>query len=166
MSYTRFVAQRNERAELARAVMDLLDQGHRGISRHLDLTRMRILGTVAARGPLRPGTIAAGLGLTASATSRHLTALERAGRIAVEPDPADQRTFLARVTESGQAELDSAVEAGSAAFAEVVAGWPDEDIVTARRLITRLTEAWAGRGEPPAPRPEPGWRRARRTEEE
>jgi len=157
--YTRFVAQRNERAELARAVMDLIDQGHRRISRHLDLTRLRILGTVAARGPVRPGTIAAELGLTASATSRHLTALERSGQVTVEPDPDDQRTFLVRQTESGGAEIDAAVEAGAAVFAEVVADWPDEDVTTARLLITRLNEAWARRGDPPRPRPAPRWRR-------
>jgi DNA-binding MarR family transcriptional regulator len=73
------VSQRNEREELALAVTELIDQGHRGISRHLDLTRLRVLGEVATRGPLRPSAIAAGLGLTASATSRHLTALERTG---------------------------------------------------------------------------------------
>lgn len=144
--------------------MELIDQGHRGISRHLDLTKLRILGTVAARGPIRPGAIAAELGLTASATSRHLTALEQAGRIEVAPDPADQRTFLVHPTAAGRAETDAAVEAGAAVFATVVADWPDEDVATARRLITRLNQAWADRAEP-QPRSAPRWRRARRTEE-
>ncbi|MEQ0557593.1 MarR family transcriptional regulator [Amycolatopsis sp. NEAU-NG30] len=156
--------KRNDRAELARAVMELIDQGHRRISRHLDLTRLRILGLVAASGPLRPRDIAAELGLTASATSRHLTALEREGHIAVETDPGDSRTFLVRQTDRGRAEADAAVQAGAAAFADVIADWTDDDVATARRLVTRLNQAWAqhpGTTGNAGPR----WRRARTTSE-
>ena len=145
--------------------MELIDQGHRRISRHLDLTRVRVLGTVAAREPIRPSAIAAELGLTPSATSRHLAALERAGQISVEPDPADSRTFLVRQTEGGSAEIDATVQAGAAVFAEVIADWPDEDVATARELITRLNQAWAQRGDAAAAAPQrgtgPRWRRAR-----
>ncbi|UOZ03350.1 MarR family winged helix-turn-helix transcriptional regulator [Amycolatopsis sp. WQ 127309] len=157
--------QRNESAELARAVMDLIDQGHRRISRRIDLTRVRILGLIGDRAPVRPSTIAAELGLTASATSRHLTALEQAGQIAVEPDPDDQRTFLVRPTEAGHADIDATVEAGARVFAEVIADWTDEDVATARQLITRLNEAWARRADPPRPTPGPRWRRTHRIEE-
>src|SRR3954466_12192484 len=114
--------------------MELIDQGHRRISRRLDLTRVRILGTVAAREPVRPSTIAAELGLTASATSRHLTALERAGHIAVEPDPHDSRAFLARLTEDGRAEMNTTIQAGAAVFANVISDWPDADVTTALAL--------------------------------
>ncbi|WP_442875836.1 MarR family transcriptional regulator [Amycolatopsis sp. NBC_01488] len=55
-------------------------------------TRVQVLGTVAARRPVRRGTIAAELGLTASATSRHLAALERAEQVTVSPDPDDSHT--------------------------------------------------------------------------
>lgn len=146
--------------------MELIDQGHRRISRHLDLTRVRVLGTVAAREPIRPSAIAAELGLTPSATSRHLAALERAGQISVEPDPADSRTFLVRQTDGGRAEIDATVQAGAAVFAEVIADWPDEDVATARELITRLNQAWAQRGDAAAAPQRgtgPRWRRARRS---
>ncbi|MFC4584465.1 MarR family winged helix-turn-helix transcriptional regulator [Sphaerisporangium corydalis] len=146
--------------------MELIDQGHRRISRRLDLTRVRVLGTVAARGPVRPSAIAAEIGLTASATSRHLSALERAGQVAVEPDPTDSRTFLVRQTESGRAEIDTTIQAGAAVFSKVIADWPDEDVATARELITRLNEAWARHGDTAADATPSGtgprWRRARR----
>src|SRR5690242_12125494 len=106
--------------------MELIDQGHRRISQRLNLTRVRVLGMVAAQGPVRPSVIAAELGLTASATSRHLAALEQAGQVAVEPDPSDSRTFLVRQTERGRAEVDATVQAGAAVFAEIVADWSDE----------------------------------------
>ncbi|MFD8497190.1 MarR family winged helix-turn-helix transcriptional regulator [Amycolatopsis sp. NPDC059657] len=152
-----------QRNDLALAVMELIDQGHRRISRHLDLTRVRVLGTVAALGPVRPSTIAAELGLTASATSRHLTALERAGQLIVEPDPYDSRTFLVRQTEDGRAEIEATVQAGTTVFTEVIADWPDADVATALALITRLNQAWAQRGDTPrtAGTTGPRWRRTR-----
>lgn len=148
--------------------MELIDQGHRRISRHLDLTRVRVLGTVAARGPIRPSAIAAKLGLTASATSRHLSALERAGQVTVSADPDDSRTFLVRQTDQGDAEIDATIQAGTAVFAEVIADWPDEDVAAASALITRLNQAWAQRRENQTtaqPGSGPRWRRARRSTE-
>ena len=142
--------------------MELIDQGHRRISRRLDLTRVRVLGTVAARGPVRPGAIAAELGLTASATSRHLAALERAEQVTVAPDPDDSRTFLVQQTERGRAEIDATLQAGTAVFAEVIADWPDADVATALTLITRLNEAWAQRVDTASPPGTgPRWLRAR-----
>lgn len=157
------MSQRNERSDFARAVMALVDQGHRGISRRLDLTRVRVLGLVADRGPIRPNAIAAELGLTPSATSRHLTALEQAGHVAVEADRTDARTFLVSVTAEGRAEIELTEQAGVAAFTAVIADWSDEDVATATALITRLNQAWAER--PPTPGPNsaagPRWRRRR-----
>ncbi|AYF78302.1 MarR family transcriptional regulator [Nocardia yunnanensis] len=159
------MTQRNDRMELARAVMELIDQGHRQISRRLDLTRVRVLGTVAALGPVRPSTIAAELGLTASATSRHLAALERAGHLTVEPDPHDSRTFLARLTDDGRAEITTTIQAGAVVFADVISDWPEADVSTALTLITRLNHAWAQRGKTSGAKPQPGtgprWLRAR-----
>lgn len=150
--------------------MDLIDEGHRQISRRLDLTRVRILALVAERGPLRPSRIAAELGLTASATSRHLAALEQAGQLTVEADPSDNRTFLARVTDSGLAGREATVRAGAAAFTTVIADWSDEDVATARRLIERLNQAWIERRNteirPAELTRTPRWRRTRAAADE
>ena len=153
--------QRNEPAELARAVMELIDQGHRRISRRVDLTRLRVAGLLATQGPMRPRDIAGALDLTASATSRHLAALERDGAVAVEPDPGDSRTFLADVTDGGRAELAAAVEAGAAVFARVIADWPDEDVTAARVLVSRLNDAWARHGDSATQPAAPRWQQAR-----
>ncbi|WP_433201382.1 MarR family winged helix-turn-helix transcriptional regulator [Dactylosporangium sp. CS-047395] len=154
--------QRNDVQQLARAVMQLIDTGHRRISRRIDLPRAQILGLLIEAGPQRPREIAAELGLTASATSRHLTALERDGAVAAEPDPADARTFLAAVTDAGRSELDGVTGAGAAVFAKVVGDWPDEDIATAHRLITALNAAWARHHATAAPTAAPTPSRRRR----
>jgi DNA-binding MarR family transcriptional regulator len=164
LTYGRFMAQRNDCTALALAVMDLIDEGHRQISRRLDLTRVRILALVGEQGPIRPSAIAASLGLTASSTSRHLAALEQAGQIELAADPHDNRTFLAQVTASGRADSVATVEAGTAAFATVIADWPDEDVATARRLIERLNTGWIERRRTDIPLTRPGagprWRRS------
>jgi DNA-binding MarR family transcriptional regulator len=160
------MSQRDDRAEFALAVMQLIDQGHRHISRRLNLVRVQVLGAVAANEPVRPATIAAELDLTASATSRHLTALEQAELITVTPDPDDARTFLVRQTERGRAEMDATIQAGTTVFTEVIADWPDADIATAVKLISRLNHAWArchaAASNAPRPGTGPRWRQARR----
>jgi DNA-binding MarR family transcriptional regulator len=138
-----FVAQRNEREALALAVMDLISTGHRRISRKLDLVRLKVLGAVADRAPVRPGEIAAELGLTASAVSRHLAALEDAGQVELSVDPADGRTFLVITTATGREFLQSATDAGTAVFTRVTADWTDEQVTAALRSVELLNATWA-----------------------
>ncbi|MET7283286.1 MarR family transcriptional regulator [Kribbella sp. NPDC005582] len=148
------MSQRNDRERLALAVMDLIETGQRRIARKLDLTRLRILATVADQGPLRPRELATALGLTASAVSRHLAVLEDAGEVTVTPDPADARTFLVAATKAGRRALTAATEAGTAAFVSVVAGWTDAQVAEALRGVNRLNEVWAEhhrRTDAPAP---------------
>ncbi|MGW2866159.1 MarR family winged helix-turn-helix transcriptional regulator [Streptomyces sp. NPDC001205] len=123
--------------------MDLITTGHRQISRHVDLTRIQVLGVVAAEGPLRPREIAAILQMTASAVSRHLAALETAGQVVARVDPEDARTFLVEAAPGAADALDAVLDAGTRVFAEVVADWPVQDIRAARALIDRLNQAWA-----------------------
>jgi DNA-binding MarR family transcriptional regulator len=141
--------------------MELIDTGHRRISRYLDLTRVRVLGLVGARGPLRPRDIAEALDMTASAVSRHLTALQEAGQVEVVEDGADARTFLVRVTDAGRADIEATLATGSSAFQQAVADWSDADVATARELVDRLLAAFdRPRPTPPAARTgRPRWQR-------
>ncbi len=118
----------------------LIDQGHRRISRHLDLTRVRILGTVAARGPIRPSAIAAELGLTASATGRHLTALGTAVSAEVISDWSDEdvATALALITRLNQAWAQRADTAARTPRSEAGSRW----LRGRRPAETREGESW------------------------
>lgn len=139
--------------------MDLIDTGHRRISRHLDLTRVRVLGLVAAQGPLRPREIAAALDMTASAVSRHLTALQQAGQIEAIEDGSDARTFHVRITEAGQADTATTLAAGSGAFEQAIEDWSDEDVATARAVIDRLLAAFDRPRQHTPPARIPRWQR-------
>ncbi len=97
-----------------------------------------------------------------SSVTRHVQALEDAGQVTVEADPADARTCLIEVTEAGTKELEHLEAAGLTVFAEVVAEWSEDDLRTLTSLLTRLTDDWEQRG-PAAkrdnhPKKEPRWR--------
>lgn len=138
------MAKRNDRAELALAVMDLIDTGHRQISRKLDLVRLKVLATVVDRAPVRPGELAGDLAMTASAVSRHLAALEDAGQVELIVDPADARTFLVTPTKAGRDARQAAITAGTAAFTGVIADWTDDQVEDALRSVLLLNATWAG----------------------
>ena len=122
--------------------MTLIDRGHRRISTRIDLTRMQILGAIAANGPVRSSELTASLGLTKSAVSRHLTALQDAGHVRVVADPRDSRTFLVEVVAAGRAEIESALATGSAQFARAISDWSDDEVDQARQVLERLLAAW------------------------
>src|SRR5690349_9119525 len=138
-----------ERTELVRAVhratFRLVNDARRGMSRSFDAPRVGVLHVVAAQGPVRPGTIGEALDMAPSSVTRHVQALEDAGQVTVEADPADARTCLIEVTEAGTKELQHLETAGLNVFAQVVADWSEDDLQTLTSLLTRLTDDWEQR---------------------
>lgn len=125
------------------AMLDLVDTGHRRISKKLDLVRLKVLATVAVRGPVRPGEIAFELNLSAPTVSRHLAALEDDGQVTLAVDPADGRTFLVAPTADGRRALKESVDVGEAVFTDVFAKWTDAQVETALTSINLLNATWA-----------------------
>ncbi|MFC0627032.1 MarR family winged helix-turn-helix transcriptional regulator [Kribbella deserti] len=146
------MAERNDRVALAMAVLDLVDTGHRRISRRLDVVRLKVLATVVVRGPVRPGEIALELGLTAPTVSRHLAALEDEEHVTLTVDPGDGRTFLVAPTVAGRRALRESVDASATAFATDIADWTDAQVTAALTAINHLNTP--GPNHPP-PRPHP-----------
>src|SRR3954447_6998654 len=88
-----------------------------------------VLATLRRGGPpfrMRPTDLTSALMLTSSGTTKRLDRLEQAGLIAREPDPADRRGVLIRLTGEGRALIDAATEA---------------HLANERRLLGALTEA-------------------------
>lgn len=123
--------------------MELIGTGHRRVSAKLDLVRLKVLGTVAEGNVVRPGEIAAELGLTPSAVSRHLAALEDAGQVELNVDRTDGRKFLVAITPAGEQFLHGATDAGVAAFVRVIGDWTDDQVQEALRAVVRLNATWA-----------------------
>lgn len=110
----------------------------RAQKRAMDPTRLTILRQAATKGQVRPSEIAAELGVHQSSITRQTRALEDAGHVRLDADPADRRSCLISLTEAGWDEVRELTKVGLDRFAEFLEGWDIEDVRTLGTLLTRL----------------------------
>jgi DNA-binding MarR family transcriptional regulator len=115
----------------------------------LEKTAFHLLGQLVREGPLRPSAVAHLIRLDLSTVSRHLAALEGAGLVARDPDPADGRACLLRATEHGEVILDRLRAARRERIQAALADWSTDDRRQLVRLLGRLNVSLFG-GEDPA----------------
>ncbi|MFW6693908.1 MarR family winged helix-turn-helix transcriptional regulator [Streptomyces sp. MAR4 CNX-425] len=72
--------------------------------------------------------------------SRQLHALEELGLVDREPDPADGRAVLVRLTDEGRRRLHRVREARHAEYVERLAGWDRAEVAELARLLGRFNE--------------------------
>src|ERR1051325_7553750 len=77
----------------------------------LDRAAVALLRQVADSEPLRPGELAARLGVEASHVTRTVQQLQRSGYVTRVPDPDDRRAKRIELTEAGQQAIDRIREA-------------------------------------------------------
>ncbi|WP_042507671.1 MULTISPECIES: MarR family winged helix-turn-helix transcriptional regulator [Streptomycetaceae] len=92
-------------------------------------------------GPERATELAAYFGVGKATMSRQLRALEQLGLVAREPDPADGRAFLLRLTDEGHHRLGRVREARRARYWRQLAEWDPRDVRELARLLHRLNTA-------------------------
>jgi DNA-binding MarR family transcriptional regulator len=118
----------------------------RAQSKAIDPTRQAILQQAAMKGHVRPSELASELGLYQSSITRQSRTLEDDGLIKVEADPADRRSCLISLTESGWEEVRRLTKIGLDRFGEFMGDWDAEDVRTLGQLLGRLessvVEAW------------------------
>ncbi|MFD6418370.1 MarR family winged helix-turn-helix transcriptional regulator [Streptomyces sp. NPDC060194] len=114
-------------AELAREVHPELDSAAYGLLARLD-----------DAGPQRATDLAAYIGVGKATMSRQLRALLDLGLVAREPDPADGRASLLRLTEAGRTRFGAVRTARRARYVHRMAGWPASDVAELARLLHRL----------------------------
>lgn len=86
--------------------MDRLDQF--GAQRFgLNRTDFRALDLIGQRDGISPTALARALGLSTGATTTVLDRLERTGHAVREPDPADRRRSIVRMTEQAERQSDA-----------------------------------------------------------
>ena len=102
---------------------------------------------------MRPTLLATLLEVDLSVVSRQLRALEDAGFVQRQADPADARAALVSPTRSGRQALLETRALRASVLREALAGWPDDDRAELVRLLARfnidLDEAVARRQLPP-----------------
>lgn len=78
--------------------------------------------------------------------SRQLHALEELGLVDREPDPADGRAALVRLTVEGRRRVLSVRRARHAEYVQQLAGWDPAEVAELARLLGRFNELHAGGG--------------------
>ena len=99
-----------------------------------------LLHRLAFDGPKRSADLAADVGLDTSTVSQHVKALDDAGLVTREPDPADGRSFRLSMTSRGTEEMVAALQRRERSVEEALRPWEDADVAVLRTLLGRLAD--------------------------
>jgi DNA-binding MarR family transcriptional regulator len=138
------------------AALDEIDRALGGILRHgmrgsfqmaqqvgeqggfsLNASAFPILSELAATA-LRPSELADLTGSGRPTTSRQVQYLERQGLVRRAQDEVDRRGSVLELTPRGRKIAETSVEVRRAELQRVLAEWPDEEVLSLARLLTRL----------------------------
>jgi DNA-binding MarR family transcriptional regulator len=120
-------------ADLARAV-------HPG----LEAAAYGLLVRLAEVEPERATDLAAYFGVGKATMSRQLRALEELGLVDREPDPADGRAYLMRMTAEGRARFARVRRLRRERYLGQLAAWDPGDVAELARLLHRLNDTRSG----------------------
>lgn len=99
-----------------------------------------LLVRLAEVGAERATDLATYFGVGKATMSRQLRALEELGLVSREPDPADGRAFLVRLTEEGRTRFARVRNARRARYLRQLAAWDRSDITELARLLHQLND--------------------------
>src|SRR5712692_10333598 len=106
----------------------------------LDRAAVMVLGQLAEAGPVRPGELAARLGVEAPHVTRQVQRLQQVGYGDRAPDPDDRRAQLIRLTPAGRAASDRIREAGTSGMQAALAHWPPQELHQLATLLHRMVD--------------------------
>ncbi|MEU0732121.1 MarR family winged helix-turn-helix transcriptional regulator, partial [Streptomyces lavendulocolor] len=89
-------------------------------------------------GTQRATELAAYFGVGKATMSRQLRALEELGLVARDPDPADGRASLVRLTDEGRSRFRRVRDARRARYMRKLAGWDRAEVAELARLLHQL----------------------------
>ncbi|WP_329136355.1 MarR family transcriptional regulator [Streptomyces sp. NBC_01476] len=119
--------------ELARAVHPELEPAAYGLLVRLEEVE-----------PERATDLASYFGVGKATMSRQLRGLEELGLVAREPDPADGRAWLVRLTDEGRARFSRVRTARRERYLRQLAAWDQSEIAELSRLLHGLNELQFG----------------------
>ncbi len=104
----------------------------------LDRAAVALLRQIADSGPLRPGELAARLGVADSHVTRQAQQLEKTGYVTRVPDPDDHRAQHVQLTPAGQEAVDRIREASYRGMQMALAHWSPQDLHELATLFQRM----------------------------
>ncbi|MGW4543830.1 MarR family winged helix-turn-helix transcriptional regulator [Streptomyces chartreusis] len=106
----------------------------------LDRAAVALLRQVADSEPLRPGELAARLGVEASHVTRTVQQLQKTGYVTRVPDPQDRRAQRIELTESGHRAVVRVRDAGARGMQVALADWTPEALRQLATLFHRMVD--------------------------
>ncbi|MFH8694046.1 MarR family winged helix-turn-helix transcriptional regulator [Streptomyces chartreusis] len=106
----------------------------------LDRAAVALLRQVADSEPLRPGELAARLGVEASHVTRTVQQLQKTGHVTRVPDPEDRRAQRIELTESGRRAVVRVRDAGARGMQLALADWTPEELRQLATLFHRMVD--------------------------
>lgn len=106
----------------------------------LDRAAVALLRQIADSEPLRPGELAARLGVEASHVTRTVQQLQKSGYVTRVPDPNDGRAQRIQLTDTGRQAIDRIRDAGARGMQLALADWSPEELRRLASLFHRMVD--------------------------
>ncbi|GAB2895475.1 MarR family transcriptional regulator [Streptomyces deserti] len=106
----------------------------------LDRAAVALLRQIADSEPLRPGELAARLGVEASHVTRTVQQLQKSGYVTRVPDPDDRRAQRIELTDAGRQAIARVREAGARGMQMALADWSPEELRQLATLFHRMVD--------------------------
>ncbi|MFD7070934.1 MarR family winged helix-turn-helix transcriptional regulator [Streptomyces sp. NPDC059913] len=133
-----FLALERELAVFLRRARANSGEMAREVHPDLESAAYGLLVQLESAGPQRATDLAAYFGVGKATMSRQLRALETLGLVIREPDPADGRAFLVRLTAEGLDRYRSVRDARRERYVRKLADWDRAEVAELARLLHHL----------------------------
>ncbi|MEI5101573.1 MarR family transcriptional regulator [Streptomyces sp. PmtG] len=133
-----FLALERELTLLLRRARASSGEMARQVHPDLEPAAYGLLAFLDESGPRRATDLAAFIGVGKATMSRQLRALEQLGLVTREPDPADGRAWLVRLTEEGRERFRTVRSARRERYVRQLAGWDRTEVAELARLLGQL----------------------------
>ncbi|MEW1545255.1 MarR family transcriptional regulator [Streptomyces tsukubensis] len=135
-----FLALERELAVFLRRARAQSGEMAREVHPGLESSAYGLLVRLEDAGAQRATDLAAYFGVGKATMSRQLRALEGVGLVVREPDPADGRASLVRLTEEGMERFRRVRDARRERYVRKLAGWDRGEIAELGRLLRQLND--------------------------
>jgi DNA-binding MarR family transcriptional regulator len=133
-----FLALERELAVFLRRARASSGEMAREVHPELEPAAYGLLVRLDEAGAQRATELAGYFGVGKATMSRQLRALEELGLVTREPDPADGRASLVRLTEGGTARFRRVRDARRDRYRNKLAGWDPREVAELARLLHQL----------------------------
>ncbi|MFJ1745063.1 MarR family winged helix-turn-helix transcriptional regulator [Streptomyces sp. NPDC088116] len=133
-----FLALERELAVFLRRARANSGEMAREVHPELEPAAYGLLVRLEETGGQRGTELAGYFGIGKATMSRQLRALEALGLVTREPDPADGRASLIRITDEGRARFRRVRDARRASYVQKLANWDRAEIAELARLLHQL----------------------------